>query len=284
MHTLANRYSALELSPGRNIYHLGELLEGDADNDNDVDGTDASIVNLAFGSEPGDAEWDPRADFNEDDKIDGVDMGLLAGSFGLSGDIAVEAMPPAAQASSRLLRSARDSMGFPIRHPRVAPLASSSDSSVTVLLYPHPIVAQVGDVIDVDVLILAGAQMVDTVDAHIYFPSRALRAVDAGGMLASQVTGAGEFDFELINSVDNSAGEIHYGATMLGGSLTGDITVATLQFQVLLPISEAWIRFQVWPPHRTDVTYRGQSVLTSWPGTAVTAEGEAVLYLPLMVK
>jgi hypothetical protein len=89
MHTLANRWSDLELVASDNAVDMGELLEGDADNDNDVDGTDASLVNLAFGSVPGDANWDPRADFNEDEVINGVDMGLLAANFGRIGDVEV---------------------------------------------------------------------------------------------------------------------------------------------------------------------------------------------------
>lgn len=97
--------------------------------------------------------------------------------------------------------------------------------------------------------------------------------VDAGGNPVTTVESGTDFDFELANSADSTAGTIHYAATMLGGSLSGDITVATIRFKAISPTSGDWLRFQVWPPQKTDVTYLGQSVLTAWPAASVTVEG-----------
>jgi hypothetical protein len=123
-----------------------------------------------------------------------------------------------------------------------------------------------------------------------------------GGNPATTVEGGSAFDMELTNSADNSAGTIHYAATMLGGSLSGDITVAILRFKALSPTPGSWLRFQVWPPEKTDVSYLGQSVLTAWPAASVTVEGYVTptptptatptvtptpagqIYLPLILK
>ncbi len=140
------------------------------------------------------------------------------------------------------------------------------------------------DIFTVDVVIQAGAQPVDTVEAYIYFPASVLQVVDAGGNPAATVEGGGTFDLELTNSADNSGGKIHYAATMLGSSLTGDITVATLRFKATSPTMGSWLRFQVWPPEKTDVSYLGQSVLTAWSAASVIVEGYPKIYLPLILK
>jgi hypothetical protein len=248
---------------------MGTLLEGDSDNDNDVDGMDASIVNLAFGSAPASANWDPRADFNEDDVVNGVDMGLLAASFGLSGD--VEVGPSAAGAASGAQHESRV-----MRH--------ASAPSVTIGFSPASVSKTVGDIFTVNVVIHAGAQPVDTVDAYISFPYGALRVVTAGGSPATEIESGSAFGMELINTADNATGLIHYAATMLGGSLTGDITVATIRFKAINPAAGEWVRFRVWPPEETDVTYRGESVLADWPAAAVTVTGRAKVYLPIGMK
>ena len=140
------------------------------------------------------------------------------------------------------------------------------------------------DIFTVDVVIQAGAQPVDTVEAHIYFPAGVLQVVDAGGSPATTVEGGTAFDMELANSADSSVGKIHYAATMLGGSLSGDITVATIRFKAISPTMGSWLRFQVWPPEKTNVSYLGQSVLTAWPAASVTVAGYPKIYLPLILK
>jgi len=275
MHTLANRWSELELVAGDNAVDMGELVEGDADNDNDMDGTDASLVNLAFGTVPGDANWDPRADFNEDEVVNGVDMGLLGANFGRVGD--VEVGPHASRLTSDVSRITNHASRFTFD-------ASRFTSPVTITFAPSSITVDTNDIFTVDIVIQAGAQPLDTVEAHIHFPAGVLQVVDVGGSPATTVEGGTAFDMELTNSADNSAGKIRYAATMLGSSLTGDITVATIRFKTLSPTLGDWLRFQVWPPEKTDVTHLGQSVLTAWPAAPVTVEGYPKIYLPIILK
>jgi len=262
MHTLANRWSELELVAGDNAVDMGELVEGDADNDNDVDGTDASLVNLAFGTVPGDPNWDPRADFNEDEVVSGVDMGLLGANFGRVGD--VEVGPRASRLTSDVSRITPHASRFTFHVSRFT-------SPVTIAFAPSSITVDTNDIFTVDIVIQAGAQPLDTVE-------------DVGGSPATTVEGGSAFDMELTNSADNSAGKVHYAATMLGSSLTGDITVATIRFKALSPTLGNWLRFQVWPPEKTDVTHLGQSVLTAWPAAPVTVEGYPKIYLPIILK
>jgi len=173
---------------------------------------------------------------------------------------------------------------FTFHATRNSKLETRNSQPITITFSPVLITADVDDIFTVDVVIQAGAQPVDTVEAHIYFPAGVLQVVDASGDPATVVEGGADFDLELTNSADNSAGTIHYAATMLGSSLSGDITVATIRFKAIAPTMGSWLRFQVWPPEKTDVTYLGQSVLTAWPAAAVTVEGYPKIYLPLILK
>ena len=274
MHTLANRWSGLSLTSGVHTLNLGTLREGDVDNDNDVDATDASLLNLAFGSTPSSTNWDPRADLNEDGVVNGVDMALLAATFGQRGDIEV-----GSAASSRWRAALR---GAPELPSPLAPLAASQP--VTITFVPSPINASVGDVFTVTVMLRAGTQPVDTADLHIRFPQGSLQVIDATGNPTNTVQ-PGAFASVLANSVDNGAGKIRFAATMPGGSLTGDITVATIRFRAIAStLSLSWLRFSVWPPEATTASYHGQPVLTGWPATRVTVTGGSRLYLPLLRK
>ncbi|HEV8583212.1 MAG TPA: dockerin type I domain-containing protein, partial [Thermoanaerobaculia bacterium] len=59
-------------------------IQGDLSGDGRVDGTDLILFGRAFGSFPGDRNWNDNADFNNDAKIDGSDLAVLASNFGRS--------------------------------------------------------------------------------------------------------------------------------------------------------------------------------------------------------
>jgi hypothetical protein len=57
-------------------------IPGDINGDGVVDIYDALLASTAFGSKPGDPNWNPAADLNGDGIIDIYDMIILAGHFG----------------------------------------------------------------------------------------------------------------------------------------------------------------------------------------------------------
>jgi len=65
---------------------FGELLEGDANNDNCVTNLDFTILATAFESCSPGGTFDARADFNEDTCVTNLDFSLLAAHFELCGD------------------------------------------------------------------------------------------------------------------------------------------------------------------------------------------------------
>lgn len=55
---------------------------GDVDGDGDVDASDLIALGEAYGSEPGDTNWDERCDFNDDNKVDASDIYDLSRNYG----------------------------------------------------------------------------------------------------------------------------------------------------------------------------------------------------------
>jgi parallel beta-helix repeat protein len=64
------------------IYPYGYVPTIDVNNDGLIDIVDIVIVAIAFGSRPGDPNWDPYADINQDGIVDIVDIVMIAIHFG----------------------------------------------------------------------------------------------------------------------------------------------------------------------------------------------------------
>jgi len=62
------------------------LTNGDIDNDNEVTLFDFGRLVAAFGSVPGDDNWDPDADLDGDEEVTLFDFGVLVRNFGSIGD------------------------------------------------------------------------------------------------------------------------------------------------------------------------------------------------------
>jgi len=75
--TLSACNMAVELKTGKNQVNFGTLLAGDANGDNVIDGKDIAILLAAYGTRRGQRRYDPRADFNDDGKVDIADANLL---------------------------------------------------------------------------------------------------------------------------------------------------------------------------------------------------------------
>jgi len=57
-------------------------IPGDIDGDGDIDASDLFDLSMAYGSSPGDPNWNPYGDFNIDNKVDDSDLFELNTNFG----------------------------------------------------------------------------------------------------------------------------------------------------------------------------------------------------------
>ena len=62
------------------------LVNGDIDGDNEVTLFDFGALVSAFGSMPGDGNWNPEADLDGDEEVTLFDFGILVSNFGAIGD------------------------------------------------------------------------------------------------------------------------------------------------------------------------------------------------------
>jgi len=62
------------------------VMNGDVDGDNEVTLFDFGQLVGAFGSVPGDSNWNPNADLDGDDEVSLFDFGILVSNFGAIGD------------------------------------------------------------------------------------------------------------------------------------------------------------------------------------------------------
>ncbi len=74
------------LAIGSNPVDFGQLLAGDANNDNVVTGPDFSVLVTTYNLTSGAGGYDARADFNGDGAVTAPDFSLLATNFNTAGE------------------------------------------------------------------------------------------------------------------------------------------------------------------------------------------------------
>ncbi|MBZ0113751.1 MAG: hypothetical protein K8J08_14895, partial [Thermoanaerobaculia bacterium] len=76
--------NAIDREVARFIIAGTTFIEGDIDQDGRVDGVDLVLLARAFGTTVGETRYDSDADLNDDGVIDGKDLAVLATTFGES--------------------------------------------------------------------------------------------------------------------------------------------------------------------------------------------------------
>jgi hypothetical protein len=69
------------------LVDFGILREGDANNDDSISLADYALLYTAYGSIPGDANWNDNCDFNRNEAVDLGDYALLYTNYGETGDL-----------------------------------------------------------------------------------------------------------------------------------------------------------------------------------------------------
>jgi len=64
--------------------HTGPEVQGDVNHDGSVDDTDLTLLNLAYGSTPTSANWNPDCDFSQDNMVNAIDLMILGKNYGTS--------------------------------------------------------------------------------------------------------------------------------------------------------------------------------------------------------
>ena len=251
-HTLGLMQPNVTINSGVNTLTLGTLLEGDANNDNQVNITDFSILAAAFQTSAGQSSYDPRADFDNSGQVNITDFSLLAGNFGKFGD----------QTDTSAPLTARRAL---------------TTSGVTMSLVPGATDAAPGSIVTLAIQVAAGTQPIDGAAAYINFDPSVFQAVDSSGNPTATIDDPGTpLNVELFNSVDNTNGQINYAVGTLASSLpTGTFTIGTMHLKVVgtIPSSGSTISFvsDSAGNRETNVTSKGMSVLGNAQNATISA-------------
>ena len=266
-HTLSNMHTGLALlNSTPKTYNMGMLLEGDADDNDEVGIVDYSILRTNYGLAvpPGDV----RADFNVDKMIEILDFSLLRTNYAMVGPIPVSLSPvyPGVAGAPILMRPAA--------------------AGVTAKLVPASVVVPAGAAVPIDIMLEAGAQPVDGSAIYLDFNPEALQIVDANGVPVDAITPGETLPDILQNAVDNTLGHINFSAGVLSGDVpSGKITVG--RFYVSQRMSPyggfTAISFSNEIPRRTMVAYAGEPVLATTENGQVKAPN-LKLWLPAIVN
>ena len=146
--------------------------------------------------------------------------------------------------------------------------------------------AESGEVVNVDVVLDAGAQPVDALAAHLDFDPRLLAVVDQAGVPADRIQ-PGTVHDNLANDVDNTLGTIDYAIVCSDTPpLEGATTVATIRFIVKADAyGDAWVRFNTSGPRETGAFYEGDTVLGQLAaGRIALPPMPFALHFPMILK
>jgi len=84
--TWLRRTLSLNLTAGNVTNANFALVNGDVNGDNRIDIADLRLIMAAFGSVPGDSNWNPNADLNGDGKVDSADLAIYYQNYGKLGN------------------------------------------------------------------------------------------------------------------------------------------------------------------------------------------------------
>lgn len=254
LHTLRNVKRNVAVAEGATI-NMGTLREGDADGDNKVRAPDFAILRASYFKKEGDAGFDPRADFDEDQRVRSSDFALLRSNYFSGGDIEV---------TSALVHAA----------------VSRPQSLVDLALEPASVAVEAGDIFTLTLVAHAGTQPFVAMDTRISFPAANLQVVGPDGLPAAAIESLSSFG-EMINSVDNSQGEILYGIYSFTTSLSGDVSLARMRFKVIAPAN----RMRIDLIDATVSDDAGRDVLGNLSGSMATSGSTTrLIYLPIIIK
>jgi len=199
-HTLESSRRDVVIGQGAQHVDFGVLLEGDANDDNEVGILDYSLLYTAFDSSQ------PSSDFNQDGIVDVLDYSLLYTNYDRAGPV--------------YSGSSSDHFG---QHQNGVRLSISGGDVV------------LGAALPVEIRIFAGDAEVDVCQLRLHFAPDLLRVIDDHGSVARTITPGEQLTQVIRNSVDNKTGEIYFvaGAGLGAPAATGKIVVARFRVSAI---------------------------------------------------
>jgi hypothetical protein len=259
-HTLSNKRTGYTLVNGVNPMNMGELKEGDANNDNTVNSSDFLLLRGSYFKSEGQPGFVDGADFNEDGTVNSSDFLLLRSNYFLSGPIEVGGGGGQGGAQSLALT------------------ATALDTA-SIAIDPALTTVQEGDVFELDIRIDAGEVGVAVTDVYVDLQADNLQPIE--------IVGGGSLEI-IATRIDDSGGTVDIAAGTFGTPVTGSFVLATVRFRAKANTQGATtpVTFSLTPPRETVVKDDQDHNLlqTATSGAVRIDEPESYsLYLPAVL-
>jgi len=238
-HTLANKIGPPINAAG--TVNLGTLLEGDVDNDNDIDFTDITILKKSLNKCSGQNGYNSNADLNMDTCVNKDDVSTAFGTGdGKKSNFGRPSACSLDKTTNTLRRGVRDGSGA---------------VSLSTTLVPTGL--PIGSTFEVAIQVNADeAQSIDGTAAYLNF--------DPNRLQVNTQTAGEHFDFVLRNDFDNTKGEINFAATSWEMAFPkGNFTLVTINFTLLNPGGAQTLAFNNTGHRKTVSVSKGESVTAS---------------------
>jgi len=246
-HTLVSRVKNVTLQKGENRIYLGELLEGDIEQNNQINQGDLTPLQAAFNRCGNSQEslagqsstgFVPGTDLNRDTCTNIIDFGLLSGNFNRQGPVEYDA-----QSLSELpsLEAQGAVIGF--------------EQAVRIL--------EVGETAQLGFFVTPNGSPANGVNVHLHFEPEFVEVMSIDLM-------GNHFPVVLEQPViDSDAGTIRFSAGTLGNTIADRFQLATLTVRLKQESNGSSIRFPRTFP-LSDVSGPNGSLLDSVEGAVVT--------------
>jgi len=232
------RLKNVNLLPGNNQLDMGTLPGGDVNDDNSILVGDFSILSSNFNV----LSFDSRADIDNSGTVGILDFSLLSANFNTSGAMAGGAY------------SLRTSALYDAWSPVGLAWTFASEQ------------VEVGQLIKGYLLVQAGEQPIDGVEAHLSFDPHKLEV--------ERLVVGGKLPIALQNAYDNEQGTLDIAAGSLGSTLSGEFQVAEVTFRSKEAgrADVAFVARNGWQQHATSL---GREVLGQTNGQTLTIGSDA---------
>lgn len=184
--------------------------------------------------------------------------------------------------SFSLTGHARLAVSLPVQaQPAAHAVTGMAGLGQTVYVTLNPLLPAVakGDVFAVDIEVVAGSQSVDGAEIHLYYNPTYLQVVDTAGNPTTEIQDNGYLSAVLRNKVYTESGLILFAAGIYDPEEPRPSEIfplARVRFRALWGTGggNTALVFGLQLPNRTEVTFRGDSVLAGVGNGAVTVTGE----------
>jgi hypothetical protein len=238
-------------------------IEGDVDGDNCVTVDDLMIVQAMLGASASAPGFNAAADLNGDGVVTMADISLLRSGFDKCGDISADNDYTAMRLEAS--PSLADSL-LPWTQPE------RMDHNLLLELATSRSKVKRGETVEVQVVMVTGAQPVDGASFLLSYDPKKLVPVDASGQDAMGVEPGMALPAVMGNWIDKAGGRIGYAAGILQGDAPqGRLLVAIVRFKVLSGASgSTQVNFAPLPSPNMQLTNGGTNLLARSTGTALT--------------